>query len=207
MTMILSFIRHFESEANAANILGGCIDYRLTATGKDQAAAVASLFLGDSTIDRIISSPLSRALETAAPFARISGLEPQTDVSLLEQNMGIFSGKTYAWAETHPDYELDKTARWDWMPPGGESYRMIAERLRPFFTRLEINSLKSEERILVVTHAVTLRLIQALLEDTIPAYPTRLARNGEILETEYRGLGKKHEFIFKYFGSDTTGKE
>lgn len=205
--MTLSFIRHFESEANAANILGGCIDYRLTAKGRTQAEATAARVLAEKGIDRIISSPLSRALETAEPFARASGIKPQTDGALIEQNMGIFSGKTYEWSESHPAYELDKTARWDWVPPEGESYRMIAERLRPFFLGLDRLGTGQNERILVVTHAVTLRLIQALLENTLPVYPTRLARNGEILETEYRGLGTAHTFTYKYYGEDTVGKE
>lgn len=205
--MTLSFIRHFESEANAASILGGQLDYRLTAKGRAEAALTASRVLAENGVDRIISSPLSRAFETAAPFAAASGIETQTDNALIEQDMGIFSGKTYEWSEAHPAYELNKTARWDWVPPGGESYQMIADRLRPFFLNLEKRGIAGHERILVVTHAVTLRLIQALLENTIPAYPTRLARNGEILETEYRGLGAVHAFTRKYYGKDAEGKE
>lgn len=207
--MIVSFIRHFESEANAANVLAGQLDYRLSDRGRKDAALTAEKFLAESPITRIISSPLVRALETAAPFAQATQIEPEIEPAITEQNMGIFSGKTYPWAEAHPNYEQNKSARWDWVPPGGESYRMIAERLSSFFGRLDsLNGrMNVEDRVLVVTHAVTLRLIQAILEDTVPRYPTKLARNGEILETLYRGNGTPHEIAFRYFGSDADGRE
>jgi broad specificity phosphatase PhoE len=117
--------------------------------------------------------------------------------------MGAFAGKTYAEAEADPAYELDRSRRWDWSPPGGESYRAIAWRLRPFFARLDA---RSEKRILIVTHAVALRLIVAILEDSLPAYPVALARNAEILEVDYRGLGQRHEITSHYYGKDGAGK-
>jgi broad specificity phosphatase PhoE len=204
--MQLFFIRHFESQANAAGILGGCLDYPLTESGREHAASAAERFLAGTTISTIISSPLTRARETAAPFAQLSGAAVRTDSALREQDMGIFSGKTYSWAEAHPAYEHDRAARWDWVPPGGESYHMIADRLRPFFLQLEQEAAEND-RILVVTHAVTLRLVQALLERTLPSYPVALARNGEIIETDYQGLGHVHSLQFRYCGQDRDSRE
>jgi broad specificity phosphatase PhoE len=213
--MILYFMRHAESEANLLDILAGRKDYSLTAKGKDDAEAVAAAFLPSHPIDAIIASPLLRARQTAEPFARITRLKIRADDALVEQDMGAFGGKTYAEAEADPAYELDKSKRWDWAPPGGgESYRMIAERIKPFFERLDVSRNLDEEasktgapeRILVVTHAVTLRLIVATLAGSLPAYPTTLARNGEILEFVYRGSGRGSGPKSLYFGKGREGR-
>jgi broad specificity phosphatase PhoE len=201
--MLLYFMRHAESEANTRDVLAGRIDYPLSARGLADAEAVALAFSPAHPVDAIVSSPLLRARQTAEPFARLTRLPVETDEALVEQDMGVFAGKTYAQAEADPAYEKDKARRWDWAPPGGESYRAIAGRLRPFFARLDR---RSEPRILVVTHAVALRLIVALLEDSLPAYPTALARNAEILEADYRGLGNKHEIASHYYGKEGEAK-
>ncbi len=210
--MKIYFMRHAESEANAQDILAGRHEYPLTARGAADAEAIAAAFLPSRKIDTIISSPLLRARQTGAPFARMTGLSLNIDDALVEQDMGFFSGKTYSEVEADPDYEHDKTRRWGWAPPnGGESYEMIAERLRPFFKWLEPktngHSHKAESpAALVVTHAVTLRLVVGLLEDTLPSYPTKLVRNGEILEVDFKGLGQRHAIKSHYYGNQTEAK-
>lgn len=205
--MRLYFMRHAESEANALDVLGGRLDYALTAKGTSDAQAVAAGFLAAHRIDAIIASPLLRARQTAEPFARATGLRPSLDEAIVEQDMGAFAGKSYAQAEADPAYELDKSRRWDWAPPGGgESYRMIAERIRPFFARLDALARVGPESVLVVTHAVTLRLIVATLEGSLPSYPVSLARNGEILEYDYEGSGRGRLVGSFYAGPDAEGK-
>jgi Fructose-2,6-bisphosphatase len=205
--MTLFLMRHAESEANALDILAGRKDYGLTRKGESDAEAVASRFLAGHRIDAIIASPLLRARQTAEPFARATGLEPRLDAAIAEQDMGVFAGKTYAQVEADPAYELDKSKRWDWAPPGGgESYRMIAARLVPFFKRLDDLRDCGPERLLVVTHAVTLRLMIATLEGELPSYPVTLARNGEILEYEYQGAGRGRRIGSFYAGAEAEGK-
>ena len=57
---------------------------------------------------------------------------------------------------------------------------------------------QSGESILFVTHAVTMRLIRAHLEQTLPGYPVELAKNGEIWKTQFSKQGDTHvvESIF-----------
>jgi len=210
--MRLYFMRHAESEANRKNLLAGQLDFPLSEEGQRQSREVADAFLRDRPIDAIISSPLLRARATALPFCEALGLRLELDEALLEQDMGVFSGSSYPEAEADPRYELDKSRRWDWVPPGGESYEMIARRLRPFFERLDgrrpspENPAANPEHLLVITHAVTLRIIEAYLLASLPRYPTALARNGEILETDYRGLGIPHELERHYWGKDSEGR-
>jgi broad specificity phosphatase PhoE len=208
--VLLYFMRHAESEANTRDILAGRMDYPLSDRGEADAEAVALAYAPVHPIDAIIASPLLRARQTAEAFARLTHLSVELDEALVEQDMGVFADKTYAEAEADPAYERDKSRRWDWAPPGGESYRMIAERVKPFFARMDTRRAAlgavAEERILVVTHAVTLRLIVALLKDSLPAYPTALARNAEILEVDYRGLGPRYEISAHYYGRDGEAK-
>jgi len=189
--VILYLIRHAESEANAKRILASRLAFPLTEAGRAEADLIASQLKSMATIDRIVSSPLPRAMQTAEAFRKHFGVPIEEDGRLAEQELGAFSGLSYDEVKTIPDYEQDPMARWDWVPRGGgESYRMMASRVRDFFAALEQRP--EGERILVVTHAVTFRLIRGLLERTLPAYPKSFPNNGEIWKVEFRDLGTRH---------------
>ncbi|MEO8411503.1 MAG: histidine phosphatase family protein [Propionivibrio sp.] len=175
-------IRHAESVANARNLLAGRQDYALTDTGKRDAAALATEFAATNRIDRIWCSPLLRAQQTAAPFLLACDAPLCLDERLLEQHLGRFSGLSYADVENDPGYCTDRSARWDWVPDGGgESYRMIAARVGSFLADLRERCARDKlQRVLLVTHAVTLRLFRACLEGTLPRYPREIAANGEV---------------------------
>jgi broad specificity phosphatase PhoE len=190
------FIRHAQSEANLKDILASRQDYPLTENGQQDAAAIAFEFKQITKLDRIVCSPLLRAQQTAQPVAEAFGLVVETDDRITEQELGVFAGMTYAELEDRSDYMHDRTQRWTWVPEGGgESYEMIAQRLAPFFESL---ATIEGEHILFVTHAVTLRMIRATLENTLPDYPHVIAKNGEIWKVNFTKLGDTHtvESIF-----------
>jgi len=202
----LAFVRHSESVANVGNLLAGQSDFPLSDKGKSDALNLAERLFRDFPVDKLFSSPLTRALQTAEPLARLSGLVVVTNPALMEQHIGVFTGWSYPDAEADARYEQDRTKRWEWAPPGGgESYRAMAARIRPFFHR--IDELPDGTTALCFTHAVTLRIIVGILEDTLPAYPTGLTRNGEILAVDYQGLGRRHEIRSHYYGDQTEGRE
>ena len=58
--------------------------------------------------------------------------------------------------------------------------------------------------ILIVTHAVTLRIIKGMLEDTLPVYPKKIANNGEIWMVEFKGLGNKHAVKSLFYGNSAS---
>jgi glucosyl-3-phosphoglycerate phosphatase len=80
-------IRHGQSEFNlhfsATKIDPGIVDPKLTPLGHQQAEAAAAA-LAAVPVSRIIASPYTRALQTAAPFARRYGL-PVTVTSLVRE--------------------------------------------------------------------------------------------------------------------------
>ena len=192
------FIRHAQSEANLKDILASRQDVPLSEKGRADAAVIAAGFKSIATLDHIVCSPLLRAQQTAEPIARAFDLKMETDERITEQELGVFSGMTYAELDERPDYMHERSKRWNWVPEGGgESYEMIAQRLEPFFQSLET---MDGENILFVTHAVTLRLIKAHLQQTLPAYPHEIAKNGEIWKINFTGFGNSHEVESIFLG-------
>ena len=181
----LFLLRHAESEANVGHILAGQRDFPLSSQGKLDAEGLAVSFAGQYQIQIIHCSPLLRAVQTAAPFVTRCDAPLVLDPRILEQHLGRFSGMTYAQAEADPGYQADRKKRWDWTPEGGgESYSGISFRVKDFLTSLFV---RPETRVLVVTHAVTLRLFRAILEGTLPAYPESIPGNGELWSCHWDG--------------------
>ena len=185
----LYFMRHAESEANLADILASQIDFPLTNKGMADAEEIAQEFKLQHNIDRIISSPLIRAKQTAIAFEKVFNLNAETDERVIEQDLGVYAGKTYAELENEPNYCHDRALRWQWQPDGnGESYAMIEQRLQPFFDMLFTSN---DNHILILTHAVTLRMVKSILQNMQPQYPHDIANNGEIWKVK---LTKKSDF-------------
>ncbi|MBF9014968.1 histidine phosphatase family protein [Oceanispirochaeta sp. M2] len=186
----LYLIRHAQSKANSQRIMASRQAFPLTDAGKADADLIASQLYETIQIDRIISSPLNRAMQTAASFADLYNLEIEVDERISEQELGKYSGMTYDQVKKEEQYETVTSRRWDWVPEGGgESYRMIADRVRSFFDSF---SMDAPDKILIVTHAVTFRLIRAVLENTLPEYPESFPNNGEIWKVDFKGIGQHH---------------
>ncbi len=201
----LYFMRHCQSQANQDGILASQIDYPLSDRGRRESLTISRAFLTDHSIDRILSSPLTRATETAEAFSVAAGLPVEVEADLIEHNMGVFGGLTYTELEARSDYMHDKTARWDWRPKRGETYSEIYDRVVGFLMRLAADP--KGESILCVSHAVTLRLVRAALETSAPSYPARIADNGEIWSVCFKGVGERHkveELHYLERGSDTA---
>jgi probable phosphoglycerate mutase len=73
--MELLLVRHAEPVRVAAGEVAGPADPGLTSRGAEQARRLAS-WLAAEGVDAIVTSPLRRARETAAPLAAATGLEP-----------------------------------------------------------------------------------------------------------------------------------
>ncbi len=102
----LFFVRHGESELNLRRTYAGQTDTPLTDHGRAQAKAA-----GDQAkaikIDVFVSSPLSRALETAQIIARETGypeVRILTDPQFMERSLGSLEG--HSWDEVAEDETL-----------------------------------------------------------------------------------------------------
>ncbi|WP_430497217.1 histidine phosphatase family protein [Micromonospora trifolii] len=83
--------RHGNTDWNAANRVQGQTDVPLNELGRDQARAAAPL-LAALRPDAIVASDLSRAAETAAALAALTGLPVRTDARLRERHFGQWQG-------------------------------------------------------------------------------------------------------------------
>jgi broad specificity phosphatase PhoE len=76
-------VRHCESEANRAGPEGGGSNSPLSARGREQARAVHAAFLDRDPAEAVlISSPLTRAADTAAAIGRALGVDTEFDPRL-----------------------------------------------------------------------------------------------------------------------------
>lgn len=121
----LYFVRHGESEANAAGRFAGLSDSPLTDRGRAQADAVAEHLAGVA-FDRVISSDLSRARDTAATIARRQGLDVETVGGLREIDVGDAEGRLFEDLRERPDFTPDGFVQW----PGGESLERAYTRAK-----------------------------------------------------------------------------
>lgn len=91
-------IRHGESEGNSGGIFQGRSEYPLTDEGRSQARLRGRSLVSGSMKTAILSSPLSRALESAQIIAQELGLqEVQVVQELIEFDLGVWTGRT--WTE------------------------------------------------------------------------------------------------------------
>lgn len=150
----VTLLRHGQTEYNAGRRMQGHLDTQLTAEGRAQAAAVVPLLAGIG-FDRIISSDLTRAHDTALAVAEACGLPLAVDKRLRETHLGDWQGRTVA------EIEIDRPgaiAAWRsnprWTPPGGESRMDVVQRSLPVVAELDAAYADdSEERsVLLVAH-------------------------------------------------------
>ena len=125
------FVRHGESEGNAARVFTGQTDSPLTARGRQQAAAVADE-LAKVKFDRIVSSDLSRTRDTAQVIAKRHRIPVETLPELREINVGDRTGTPFDEARGLPNWSDDGFVSW----PGGETLDQVLARTLGAIERL-----------------------------------------------------------------------
>ena len=122
-------IRHGQSLGNAERRFGGHSPTPLSELGRAQAEATARA-LRDEGVSAIYSSDLLRAVETAGPLARETGLEVRSTDAFRERSVGRMEGLTFEGAaEQFPEeYAALLRRDFDHVLLGGESYRQLLDR-------------------------------------------------------------------------------
>ncbi|TAN20022.1 MAG: histidine phosphatase family protein [Actinomycetota bacterium] len=85
-------VRHGQTELNVSGVLRGHLDPKLDALGILQARLLGEV-LGREELQLIVSSPLKRAVETAAEIAKCSGVKLELDPRLVDRDYGPWAGK------------------------------------------------------------------------------------------------------------------
>ncbi len=160
-------IRHGETEWNLDSKMQGWVDISLNSTGRQQAyQAIERLKMYQ--IERIVSSTLSRARETAeimnaqlrVPFIQREGLR--------EYNVGCCDGTNYQFVRmkyAHLFEQMQDKQNPDrdniCYPGGGECWNDVWVRLLPVFK--EMSEKYPEHHILFVMHGIVLTELYAHL--------------------------------------------
>lgn len=183
MSARLVVVRHGETHWNVAARIQGHRDSPLTPAGEAQAAAIAGRLAGER-FDRLVSSDLGRALQTARAIAGRTGHAVVTDARFRERNYGVAEGLTYGEiGEGHPEiFARVRDADPDYAVPGGESRRQLFERVRDAFESLARAA--EGARVAVVCHGGVL----AALYRHVNGIPVGAARAIPIPNASYNAL-------------------
>ncbi len=146
-------VRHAESEANREGRYQGRHDSPLSALGRQQAAALADALASSDAC--VISSPLSRCVETARPLAERLGVALRCDDRLIEIAHGTWEGRLRDEVEREDAARMRawRTAPHEVRFEGGESLGDVDARWRSF-----VASRPDDADAVVVTHDVLVRL-------------------------------------------------
>ena len=122
-------IRHGQSEGNAERRFGGHTATPLSPRGRRQAQATARA-LKDEELTAIYSSDLARAVETAEPLGKVTGLPVNVTGAFRERSVGVMEGLTFENAALqHPEQYAALLRRdFEHVLTGGESYRQLLDR-------------------------------------------------------------------------------
>lgn len=127
---------------------------RLNEEGRAQAEGLAAR-LSSAPLRAVYSSPLERALETAAPLARALGLEVRVSGALNELDFGEWTGRTFSELEREPGWRRFNSFRSGTRIPGGE---LMAEAQARFVAEMgRLRERHAGEALALVSHADPIR--------------------------------------------------
>ncbi len=149
--------RHGQTQWNAENKTCGTTDLPLNELGLEQAELLAQR-TKDLKIDVIISSTMLRARQTAAPIAALHGLTVLEDSRLVEQNYGIYEGKS-----RFDEGFLANKRHFAYRYPGGESMLDVGYRIYSLLEEVKVKY--AGKNVLLVCHGGVCRLIRSYFED------------------------------------------
>lgn len=159
-------IRHGTTTWNDHGRLQGWSDAPLTPAGRREAARAAALVEDVCEPRRVITSPLSRAVETAEIVAERVGIDRiETEPGWRERSFGSLEGtRAEAAFETHPELHPKSSAFSARASLDGESCRSVVARVRECWRAIR----RTDEPLVVVTHETPIRIVTGVIDGTGP---------------------------------------
>jgi broad specificity phosphatase PhoE len=188
-TTTLYLARHGQTDWNLAGRLQGMRDIPLNETGRSQAREVGgrlgALGVGGEHLPWH-ASPLVRAAETAQIIRDTLDHDEEDvmfDPRLQELSYGEWEGLTLAETRAlDPEAITRREAdKWNHVPPGGESYAMLTDRVAPVL-------LACQQPSILVSHGGILRVALALFGLELPDVACRIdVVQGKVLVIDPNG--------------------
>ncbi|MEP6017498.1 MAG: histidine phosphatase family protein [Paracoccaceae bacterium] len=165
----IALLRHGHTEWNRAGRIQGRTDIPLDADARAQLAEFKLPAPWDTA--KIVSSPLSRATETA--FI-VSGRSAQIEPDLVEMDWGQWEGQRGADLKKVPDSGYTDIELWGWgfCPPGGETLAALRDRVLAWAATCQGDTV-------MVSHIGVMRVLLAVATewDFEGPAPFRIKRN------------------------------
>jgi broad specificity phosphatase PhoE len=174
---IIGLLRHGQTDWNIDFRLQGITDIPLNETGLAQARE-AALVLAGTQWDLVLSSPLSRAFDTAKIVSAGIGItEIAIEPLLLERSFGEAEGLLHEeWKERYPDPNL---------VPGGET--LVELRARAWQLLDTLAERHQGQRVLTVSHGALIRKLVKLVSNG--EFPREGERFGNASMSTFRHNG------------------
>ena len=174
-------VRHGETLWNRRDRVQGWAPTRLTDRGREQAAALGSFLAGEYDVDRLRSSDLPRALETAERVSDAVGLDVAADSAWRERDFGHLQGLTKSTLDArHPRFRVSQVGRSavEELPDSGERLRDMRDRVLARWRRLAAD-VAPDETVVVVAHGGPLHAVvgDAKGLDPVPTFRDQIQDN------------------------------
>jgi probable phosphomutase (TIGR03848 family) len=158
---LLLLIRHGENDYTKVHKLAGRLPgVHLNQHGQKQAQALGEA-LKDVPLKAIYSSPLDRAMETAAPIASTRGLEIIPEPDLLEVDVGKWQGKSLKVLRLMKVWKIVQNSPSRFRFPEGESFPEMQTRITGALERIVKKHNKPQDIVAVVFHSDPIKLAVA----------------------------------------------
>ena len=158
----LYLVRHGATQLSAEDRFAGSVDVQLSDQGREQAAALGDRLSGEH-LDVVYASPMSRTRETASIVAAACRLPVTAVDGLREINHGHWEAMTRREVEERfsKEYASWEADPFTFAPQGGETGAAVLARALAALR--EILDRHAGQRILVVSHKATIRLVLSSL--------------------------------------------
>ena len=161
----LVVIRHGVTDWNREGRWQGRLDPPLSADGHLEARLVAARIGADTGLRpaRVVSSTLSRAIQTAEAISQELGLPVEPDTRLMEIGAGAWEGHTHDELERidRERYRAWRTAETEVRPPGGEPLEEAIARIRELVG--DLGRTPGPWPVALVSHGGILRILANVL--------------------------------------------
>lgn len=164
MTLRLHLLRHGQTPMSRENVFcGRGLDPELTPDGVLMAESFAACFAGVAWRG-IYTSPLKRAVATAAPLRATTAIVPQVHAGFAEIDYGAWDGLSVDVVE---DKWRDEYVRWvedpAWNAPvGGETAIALAQRMTDAVEEIAATHPDGGD-VLIVSHKASIRVLLCAL--------------------------------------------
>ncbi len=149
---VLVLLRHGRTEFNRKRLLQGVSDYPLDEFGRAQSRIAGEFIRRRYQIDKVVSSPRRRALETLEA-AGFGGPDVVVEERFREIDYGRFEGEPVEAVSPYLMEAWDSDP--DFTPPGGESLASLYKRVDSACRELLEHS--TGQSVLVSTHATSIK--------------------------------------------------